>query len=1388
MKLKTNLVFAVFVLFKACILFNPALAQASEASTSECSAPSAGNPCFGTGNNPGQSNSAANPINLSNGNKYQEEVDFDEDDTYSGLVFIRYYNSTQLTPSLMGQGWRHSYNRKLYWHGKRPQILLDDSTRILFEPLQNKIAKSRFDEYGTLTTVNLAGAMERLSWSKAGIDRKSVKDFFSKNYLTQLKGDLWLWQYPSGAIDVFNAHGNLVISQMPFSEAVFIEREIKTGPTYEAVLKVQNQNQQSVDFHYAILGQRARLSQIDTPAGSITFTHDIPRHSTETRLLSAKLLNEAKITYSHLNHDSDNELSPYLIERARHYLNRSEQPERDVSWTYDKWGRGTEVTFHRHEDLKHPLSMQFNYLKIPQSNGDTGITEVTQTSNDVTTLSRFHTIMLGSQYLLSRAEGATCFKCPTSGTELKYNEDGQVIGINGLTIRRRAKDNSIESIGVNHRGWPGLRIYYDKDGTPHGWSSLYTGKTFYEIDPDTLYPKYKNFANNTRMYSRLDKEKSVQRVRYGRALGSYDPTHSKSLLNKFVPVIYILNSLDDEKNLSIKRRTQSINYRTRRWWSNHKESRLNELFTPYRADNLVEHNLPEWGFLFYQYDDERNLKTIYWQPADAEKGAKWKVVYERINAHERKYGNDMHLKARKNPAFINNSIKVELFKEEDVASPYWQEIRYYHNNGYLAAEHHLSPSLDINTHRQYAFNNIGQLIAVDTTQHNDKVTATDFYAWQPGGASFAHQHQRKTIKQDEIDKEKTLITKNITRDKAGFIQSMDGMQLIYDEKNLLTEIKKDGDTLGSYLYDALNHRVRKKTAKGETQYYYLNQQLVAEAFIPASATDPNYGDYHLERSFISRRYIYDGFLPVAFIDYSKDINGQLYFIHSDGSGQPFLVTDEEQQVVWLANNEVFGKSQVIIEEIEFNLRMPGQYYDAESGLHQNIYRNYDPEVGHYLEPDPLGPISGNEIFGYANQNPRQFIDPLGLLMFVFDGTTNTPSSQTNAYKLGQLYDEGPTHYLEGIGTQEANNKVVDYFKNYQAEIASTHKQSESSMIQRMYALNLLEWEVPEFIPNMTSDKLFAGMAPYMLNMQWMQLIDEMIRITATGPLLDNTFHIDLSGFSRGAALASIFANKIDQYTRDGYFQYTAKWLPPGQQQIQACVDLRFVGLFDTVHQLGALGSNNSNFDYTVSPAWAVFAHAVALNEHRKIMPLTSFADANNLNVNEQGFLGSHSDIGGSIFSKDLLAETNPYKETYGDLGNIPLSWIYDLALQENIKLKPLDALTQWQLDTLKNPLLHLASQYEQDSTASSWLLLDRRIYSSTGKNLGLQSQSKQLGAKVREEHIQSVDFPLTSGTTSLLDNYQDGYPYGVVRAREYLDFLYSSIEWNSSLKTISQPQ
>jgi RHS repeat-associated protein len=61
----------------------------------------------------------------------------------------------------------------------------------------------------------------------------------------------------------------------------------------------------------------------------------------------------------------------------------------------------------------------------------------------------------------------------------------------------------------------------------------------------------------------------------------------------------------------------------------------------------------------------------------------------------------------------------------------------------------------------------------------------------------------------------------------------------------------------------------------------------------------------------------------------------------------------------------------------FNHRFSGQYYDQESALHQNWHRDYNPQLGRYLQSDLLGLLSGYSTYGYAKLNPIQRNDPLG---------------------------------------------------------------------------------------------------------------------------------------------------------------------------------------------------------------------------------------------------------------------------------------------------------------------------------------------------------------------------------------------------------------------------
>jgi RHS repeat-associated protein len=76
--------------------------------------------------------------------------------------------------------------------------------------------------------------------------------------------------------------------------------------------------------------------------------------------------------------------------------------------------------------------------------------------------------------------------------------------------------------------------------------------------------------------------------------------------------------------------------------------------------------------------------------------------------------------------------------------------------------------------------------------------------------------------------------------------------------------------------------------------------------------------------------------------------------------------------------------------VKFNLRFPGQYLDAETGLHYNYFRDYEPGVGRYVESDPIGLDGGSTTYGYANGDPLTFVDPPGLMGYPMRPNVRSP--------------------------------------------------------------------------------------------------------------------------------------------------------------------------------------------------------------------------------------------------------------------------------------------------------------------------------------------------------------------------------------------------------------
>lgn len=119
-------------------------------------------------------------------------------------------------------------------------------------------------------------------------------------------------------------------------------------------------------------------------------------------------------------------------------------------------------------------------------------------------------------------------------------------------------------------------------------------------------------------------------------------------------------------------------------------------------------------------------------------------------------------------------------------------------------------------------------------------------------------------------------------------------------------------------------------------------------------------------------------LPLAVVDGVNTASPVLYHVHADHLGRPIRMTDAAKAAVWLAVWQPWGAPQQITGSLVLNQRFPGQWFQLESGLHYNWHRHYDPSLGRYTQPDPLGFVDGPSIYAYAGGSPQTFVDFLGL--------------------------------------------------------------------------------------------------------------------------------------------------------------------------------------------------------------------------------------------------------------------------------------------------------------------------------------------------------------------------------------------------------------------------
>jgi RHS repeat-associated protein len=121
--------------------------------------------------------------------------------------------------------------------------------------------------------------------------------------------------------------------------------------------------------------------------------------------------------------------------------------------------------------------------------------------------------------------------------------------------------------------------------------------------------------------------------------------------------------------------------------------------------------------------------------------------------------------------------------------------------------------------------------------------------------------------------------------------------------------------------------------------------------------------------------------------------------------------------VWSATHHPFGGVHVSTGTLPAN-RFPGQWFQSESGLHQNWMRDYDPTTGRYLQADPLGLVDGASVYGYARQSPQMWTDPRG-------ERTGSPTTDLWCFlTTGAASCIVPEESMQCTGTEEERCEII----------------------------------------------------------------------------------------------------------------------------------------------------------------------------------------------------------------------------------------------------------------------------------------------------------------------------------------------------------------------------
>ncbi|MFD4524761.1 DUF6531 domain-containing protein [Streptomyces sp. NPDC058470] len=226
----------------------------------------------------------------------------------------------------------------------------------------------------------------------------------------------------------------------------------------------------------------------------------------------------------------------------------------------------------------------------------------------------------------------------------------------------------------------------------------------------------------------------------------------------------------------------------------------------------------------------------------------------------------------------------------------------------------------------------------------------------------------------------------------------------WDAEDRLVSVRTPDGTLWRYQYDPMGRRIAKQrigadgtTVVEQTDFTWdgstLCEQLTTDSACPHS---------------VALSWDHEGLRPIAQTERlltasREEIDARFFAIATDLAGAPTELVGEDGRIAWQARSTLWGVTAWNSGSSAYTpLRSPGQYHDAETGLHYNVHRYYDPETARYATPDPLGLGPSPNPFLYV-LDPLLLADPLGLYEI------GKPDAASQAGNLPMLADKIAAH-------------------------------------------------------------------------------------------------------------------------------------------------------------------------------------------------------------------------------------------------------------------------------------------------------------------------------------------------------------------------------------------